>query len=56
MVVPWASAAGSGGHVPPWIFIHGTDIVDIGLNSAIFRYFFAILWYFSPLPPLEEAL
>jgi len=36
----WASKAGSwgGGACPPWIFIHGTDIVDRDL---------ALKWYFS---------
>jgi len=27
---PWASAAGAGGPCPPWIFKHGTNIVDRG--------------------------
>jgi len=46
MIDTWASAAGGG--APPWIFIHGTDIVDRGL----------IVLFFSPFSvgtPLEEA-
>jgi len=40
-----------GGRVPPWIFIHGTNVVDKGLKVL----FFGVFYYFSvffPLPPL----
>jgi len=43
-----ASAAGrgrAGGPWPPWIFIHGTNIVEV-LKSGIFGVFFAIFWSF----------
>jgi len=36
----------------PWIFIHGTDIVDRGLIVLFFVFFFAIFWSFFPLLPL----
>jgi len=38
------------GRGPPWIFIHGTDIVK-KLNSAIIGLFFAIFWSFFVAPP-----
>jgi len=53
----WASAAGSRVAVPPWNFIHGTNIEDRGLKVlfsaffAIFRYFFSV----APPPSLEGA-
>jgi len=50
----WASAAGR--PCPPWIFIHGIDIVDKGL-MVIFSFFFsfAIFRSFFSLAPLKEA-
>jgi len=42
---------GAGAPCPPWIFIHGTDIVDSGLIVLFFRIF---LLFF--VLPLEEAL
>jgi len=46
---------GGGGRGPQWIFKHGTNIVDRGLEVL----FFSLFCYFSvffPLPsPLEEA-
>jgi len=46
-----------GGHGPPWIFIHGTDVVDIGLKVLFFGLFFAIFrFYFRCPPPLGRGL
>jgi len=42
---------GQGGHGPPWIFIHGTNIVERALKVL----FLAIFWSFLRWPPLEEA-
>jgi len=49
---------GSGGQgvVPPWIFLHGTNIVDRGLIVLLLGILFAILRSFSNGPPLEEAI
>jgi len=42
------------GAVPPWIFKHGTDVVDSGL-IVLFSVFFAIfLLFFFRCPPLLE--
>jgi len=46
---------GQGGHAPPWIFIHGTNIVNRGLKILFFGAFFAIFWSFFRWTPLEEA-
>jgi len=49
-------SGGQGGHALPWIFIHGTNIVNKGLKVlfsaffAIFRYFLLIFSLF-PLAP-----
>jgi len=45
------------GAVPPWIFIHGTDIVDSCL-IVLFFVFFAIFWslFFVSFPPLGRGL
>jgi len=40
---------------PPWIFKHGTNIVDRGLTVLFFGLFFAIFQSFFVTPPLEEA-
>jgi len=48
---------GSRGVVPPpWIFIHGTKIVDKRLNSAMFWSFFVIFRPFFQLLPSERGL
>jgi len=47
---PWASAVGDRRAVLPWIFKHGTNIVDRGLE-VLFSAFFAIFRPFLPLPP-----
>jgi len=39
-----------GGCTPPWIFIHGTDIVDRGL-IVLFLVFFCYFSVFFPLLP-----
>jgi len=44
----WASAAG--GAVDPWIFIHGTDIVDRGLIVLFFGLFLLFFDLFSVAP------
>jgi len=41
---------GSGGRGLPWIFIHGTSIVDKGFKSAIFRSFLLFFGPFSVAP------
>jgi len=47
----------SGGPWPPWIFKHGTNIVDRGLKVLFFGFFFvifqpfAIFSVFFPLAP-----
>jgi len=41
---------GGRGPCPPWIFIHGTNIVDRGLK-VLFSAFFAIFLFFFPLLP-----
>jgi len=48
---------GIGGAVglPPWIFIHGTDIVDKGLIVLFFS-LLAIFRSFFPLPPSGRGL
>jgi len=49
---------GAGRAVPsPWIFKHGTNIVDRGLKMLFFRPFLLFFGLFFPLPPplLEEA-
>jgi len=51
----WASATGSKGAVPPWIFIHGTDFVDRSLIVLFFRSF-SYFSVFFPLPPLKIFL
>jgi len=38
----WASAAGAGEAMAPWISIHGTNIVNKGLIVLFFGLFFAI--------------
>jgi len=43
-----------GGPWPPWIFIHGTNIVDRALK-CYFLAFFAIFRCFFVGPPLKEA-
>jgi len=46
---------GSGGRLPPWIFIHGTDIVEEGL--AIFRSSFLLflgIFSVAPIPPWKR--
>jgi len=44
----WASVAeGRGGRAPPWIFKHGTNIVDRGLKVL----FFGLFSVFFPLFP-----
>jgi len=45
----WASAGGRAVG-PPWIFKHGTNIVEIGLK-VLFSAFFAIFRSFFPLLP-----
>jgi len=45
---------GQGGRGRPWIFKHGTNIVDRGLK-VLFSAFFYIFRSFFPLAPLEEA-
>jgi len=43
----WASAVGEAGELwPPWIFIHGTDIITKGLIVLFFG-----LFSVAPLPP-----
>jgi len=43
-VVAWASVAGSkGGVPPPWIFKHGTNIIDRGLKVLFFGRFSVFL-------------
>jgi len=55
-------SGGQGGPCPAWIFIHGTDIVDRGLNVLFFGLFSAVspgrglimlfsIFFRSPLPP-----
>jgi len=39
---------------PPWIFIHGTDIVDRGLIVLFFSLFLLFFGHFFPLTPLEK--
>jgi len=52
MMIPWASAAGSRrGRVPPWIFKHGTNIVDKGLKVPFLTFFCYFLVFFSVGPP-----
>jgi len=41
---------GSGGSGPPWIFKHGTNIVDRGVKVLFFD-----LFPVAPPPPMEEA-
>jgi len=38
-----------------WIFIHGTNIVDRGLNFCAFFFFFFVFFFAAPPPPPEEA-
>jgi len=47
-------SGGQAGHgpLPPWIFIHGTNLVDKSLKVLFFVFFFAIFRSFFPLPPL----
>jgi len=41
-----------GGPWPPWIFIHGTDIVDRGLIVLFFGLFLLFFgFFFVALPP-----
>jgi len=48
---PWASAAGSRGPWPPWIFIHGTDLVNRGLIVLFFAFFCYFSFFFvAPSP------
>jgi len=48
MLKAWVSAMGGrGGPWPPWIFVHGTDIIDKGLIVLFFGLF--------SVGPLEEA-
>jgi len=42
--------AGARGRGTPWIFKHGTNIVDRGLK-VLFLPFFAIFWSFFHCPP-----
>jgi len=42
---------GAGGRGPPWIFKHGTNIVDRGLNVL----FFGLFCYFSDVFPLAPS-
>jgi len=51
-----ANSRGQGRAMPPtpWIFIHGTNIVDRGVK-ILFSAFFAIFRSFFGCPPLEEA-
>jgi len=43
------------GGVPPWIFIHGTNIVDRGLILLFFDVFAVFRLFFSIALPPEEA-
>jgi len=56
MLKSWALAAGGRGAVPPWIFKHGTNIVDRSLKMLFFGLFcyFSVSLSVAP-PPLEEA-
>jgi len=47
---------GGQGAVAPWIFKHGTDIVDRGLIMPFFGHFllFFCIFPLPPPPPLEE--
>jgi len=42
--------------VPPWIFKHGTNIVDRGLNVLFFGLFYYFLVFFSVAPPWKTQL
>jgi len=51
----WGAVGGSGGGTwLPWIFIHGTNMVDIGLKVLFFGVCFLFFGLF-PLAALEEA-
>jgi len=53
----WASTArGRGGPWPPWIFIHGTNIVDRGLIVPFFGIFMQFCNLFSRCPPHGRGL
>jgi len=53
----WATAGGQGWTVaPPWIFIHGTDIVDTGLKVLFFGLFCYFSVFLFSLTPLEIFL
>jgi len=45
---------GSGGPWPPWIFMHGTDILDRGSIVIFFDPLFAIFRSFFSSPSLPE--
>jgi len=42
---------GGGGVVHPWIFIHGTNVVDRGLKVLFFGQFLLFFGLFSVAPP-----
>jgi len=44
-------SGGAGGPWPPWIFMHGTNIVDRGLKVLFFGLFchFSVFFCWSPL-------
>jgi len=46
---------GAGGPWPPWVFKHGTNIVDGGLKVLFFGPFLLFFDLFSVGPPMEEA-
>jgi len=50
-LLPWASAAGGRGACPPWIFIHGTNIVNKGLIVIFFGLFLLFFGLFLHCPP-----
>jgi len=55
----WASEAGGRGACPPWIFIHGTNIVERGLKVlffGVFLLFFVFFCYFLVFFPLPSPL
>jgi len=49
-------AAGGKGAVPPWIFKHGTNIVNRGLKVLFFSLFCYFSVFFSVDSPLENFL
>jgi len=54
-----AMGVGSGGQgvpcpPPPWIFIHGTNIVDRGLKVLFFGLFLLFFGLFAVAPPPEK--